>query len=196
MDTPLRSEGLNRRLYPFFGLGIVALVSFQGTQVVIRSPALLLALLLGALVTLLPFTPLKIKTPNRVVDGVPVGLGFSLALYPLWSGGDAVGIVASAALVALTFSPWLVNWVRVPRYVHPIAPFGGLIIGFMLELQFDVKVGMAFLIVFMPVVLLVPVEVEHPLPVVPWTHCFHIRLVKLWVTVPSPFVPSPLSPQV
>ena len=154
MNTPLRSEGLNRRLYPFFGLGIVALVSFQGTQVITRSPALLLALLLGALVTLLPFTPLTIKTPNRVVDGVPVVLGFALAFYPLWTGGTAVGIVASAALVALTFSPWLVNWELVPRYVHPIAPLGGLIIGFILELQFNLKVGMAFPVVFMPVVLL------------------------------------------
>ena len=154
MRTPLRSEGLNRRLYPFFGLGIVTLASFQGTQVIIRSPALLLALLLGALVTLLPFTTLTVKTPNRVADGAPVVVGFALALYPLWTGGTAVGVVASALIVALTLSPWVVAWERVPRYLHPIAPLGGLIIGFVLELQFNLKVGSAFPMVFMPVVLL------------------------------------------
>ena len=144
MNTPLQAKGLSRRVYPFVGLAIVGLVSLHGYAAVIASPVLLASMGVGILLTLAPLAPIDFPSQSRLVVSIPVVGGFGLALYPLWAGGSAFGIVASIALVLLGGALIIVPWERIPRYLHAITPIGGLAVAFALEVQFGLSVIRAF----------------------------------------------------
>src|SRR2546426_12015968 len=95
MNSPLQAEGLSRRVYPFLGLAIVGLVSLHGFSAVAASPALVAALVLGVLLVLVPLIPAALAPASRFAGAAPVVTGFGLAMYPLWSGLTAIGILSS-----------------------------------------------------------------------------------------------------
>src|SRR3989441_858576 len=103
MRSPLRSDGLARRVYPFLGLAIVGLVSVRGLAPITGTPPLLAAAAIGVILVLAPLVSFEPPHVGRRVSAIPVLAGFGLALYPLWAVGSLLGIVVSAvlALVAL-----------------------------------------------------------------------------------------------
>ncbi|HZK74719.1 MAG TPA: ATP-binding protein, partial [Clostridia bacterium] len=144
MNTPLKADGLSRRVYPFIGLAIVGLVSLHGYGAVAASPVLLAAMAVGILLALAPLAPIRLPSAGRPLIAVPVLLGLGLALYPLWAVGSAFGILASVVLIVLVGALVLLPWERIPRYLHAISPIGGLAVAFALEVQFGLSVIRAF----------------------------------------------------
>src|SRR6266478_2559849 len=154
MRTPLRSEGLARRVYPFLGLAIVGLVSVRGLAPITGTPPLLAAAAIGVILVLAPLVPFEPPHAGRRVSAIPVLAGFGLALYPLWAMGSLLGIVGSAILAALGAALIVVPWERVPRVLHAISPIGGLAIAFVLEAQFGSSVLHAFPFLLLPLLFL------------------------------------------
>jgi signal transduction histidine kinase/CheY-like chemotaxis protein len=144
VNTPLRADGLSRRVYPFLGLAIVGLVSLHGYSDLTASPVLLAAMVVGVLQALAPLAPITIPSAGRPLIAVPVLVGLGLALYPLWALGSPFGIIASVVLVVLGGALVLLPWERIPRYLHAISPIGGLAVAFALEVQFGLSVIRAF----------------------------------------------------
>jgi two-component system sensor histidine kinase/response regulator len=144
VNTPLRAEGLSRRVYPFIGLAIVGLVSLHGYTELTTSPALIAAMVVGMLLALAPLAPFSLPHVGRPIVAIPVIVGLGLALYPLWGVGSPFGIIASVALVVLAGALVLLPWERIPRYLHAVSPIGGLAVAFALEVQFGLSVIRAF----------------------------------------------------
>lgn len=92
LDTPLKAEGLSRRVYPFIGLAIVGLVSLHGFAAITTSFALAGAMAVGTLMVIIPLAELDSAAANRTVTSVPIVGGFVLAMYPLWASGTALGV--------------------------------------------------------------------------------------------------------
>jgi signal transduction histidine kinase/DNA-binding response OmpR family regulator len=144
LNTPLKAEGLSRRVYPFIGLAIVGLVSLHGSSAVGMSPVLLAALVVGVLLALAPLAPITLPAVGRPILSIPVIVGLGLALFPLWEQGSAFGIGASVVLIVLGGALVLLPWERIPRYLHAVSPIGGLAVAFALEVQFGLSVIRAF----------------------------------------------------
>jgi len=154
MKTPLRADGLARRVYPFLGLAIVGLVSLRGLAAVAGQPPLLAAAAIGVLLVLAPLVPFSVPRVGTLVSAVPVLAGFGLALYPLWASGSIFGIAVSAILAALAAALIVLPWERIPRVLHAASPIGGLAIAFVLEAQFGSSVLHAFPFLLLPLLFL------------------------------------------
>ncbi|HYR47461.1 MAG TPA: response regulator [Candidatus Polarisedimenticolia bacterium] len=154
LNTPLHQPGLNRRMYPFLGLAIVGLVTVKPLTAVTTSPELMVALLIGAALTLAPLAPDRLIPAGRWTGSLPVAVGFVLAAYTLWIGGSPVGIGATVILTLLGCALIVVPWERVPRWLHAASPIGGLLIAMVLEVQFGSSVLKAFPFVLLPLLML------------------------------------------
>jgi signal transduction histidine kinase/CheY-like chemotaxis protein len=154
MRTPLHSDGLARRVYPFLGLAIVGLVSLRGLGAIAGQPPLLAAAAIGVLLVLGPLVPFEPPRVGRLAGPIPVLAGFGFALYPLWASGSIVGIAVSAILAALSAALIVLPWERIPRALHAISPIGGLAIAFVLEAQFGSSVLHAFPFLLLPLIFL------------------------------------------
>jgi len=152
--TPLRSEGLSRRVYPFLGIAIVGVASLHGVAALIQSAALALGMVVGICLVLVPLLEVPLPAGSRLLQAAPVISGFILAFYPLYSGGSLLGVVAAVAVGACGSLPLLVSWDRVPRFLHGIAPIGGLAIAFGVELGFRLPILQSFPYVLLPIVFL------------------------------------------
>jgi len=152
--TPFQSDGLSRRLYPFLGIAIVGVATIHGVVPVVQSPVLALGMAVGVSLVLLPLLDLHLVTSSRLLEATPVIVGFVLAFYPLYSDGSLLGVMAAVAVGVCGSIPLLVNWRRVPRYLHAIAPIGGLAIAFGVELGFNLPVLQSFPYVLMPIIFL------------------------------------------
>lgn len=84
--TPLQSEGLSRRIYPFLGIAIVGVATIHGLVPVTRSVVLALGFAVGIGLVLLPLLDLGLAVHSRLLLAAPVIAGFVLALYPLDCG--------------------------------------------------------------------------------------------------------------
>ena len=154
LKSPLQSLGLSRRVYPFLGLAIVGVVTVKGLDPLSTVPALAVAVIIGALLVLAPLAPPDLLPSGRLAASVPVAAGFGLAAYPLWAGGTATGIIASLVLTGLGCSLILVPWDHIPRWLHSIAPIGGLLISIGLEAEFGSSVLRAFPFLLLPLLFL------------------------------------------
>ena len=153
LNTPLQSDGLSRRVYPFLGLAIVGLVSLHGYSAVIASPVLAGAAVIGILLVLVPLAQIDTPAHGGVITALPVVVGFGMALYPLWSGSD-FGLATSVVLTVLASSLVLLPWGRIPRYLHAVSPIASLAVAFALEVQFGLSITRAFPFVLLPLIFL------------------------------------------
>lgn len=152
--TPLHAEGLSRRVYPFLGIAIVGVATIHGLVPVTGSAVLALGMVVGLGLVLLPLVDLNLPAGGRLAQAAPVIVGFVLALYPLYSNGSVVGVIAALLVGACGSAPVLVNWERVPRVLHGITPIGGLAIAFGVELAFGLPVTQSFPYVLLPIIFL------------------------------------------
>lgn len=152
--TPLKSQGLSQRVYPFLGIAIVGVATLHGIAPVIQSGVLALGMVVGIGLVLVPLLGIPFPARSRTVQAAPVIVGFVLAFYPLYSGGSVLGVFAAIAVGACGSLPLLVTWERVPRYLHGIAPIAGLAIAFGVELGFRLPVLQSFPYVLMPIIFL------------------------------------------
>src|SRR6202158_149679 len=154
MKAPLQAEGLARRVYPFLGLAIVGLVSLRGFDTVAASPALVAATVAGVLLVLLPLAPIEVGRWSRPFGAVPVIVGFSLALYPLWAAPSVLGIAATVVLVALGSALVVLPWERIPRGLHALPPMGGFVVALVLSLQLGLSATQALAFLLLPLLFL------------------------------------------
>jgi two-component system sensor histidine kinase/response regulator len=154
MKAPLQAEGLARRVYPFLGLAIVGLVSLRGFDAVAASPALVAATVTGVLLVLLPLAPIEVGRWNRPFAAVPVVVGFTLALYPLWAAPSVLGIAATAVLVALGSALVVLPWERIPRGLHVLPPVGGFAVALVLSIELGLSATQALAFLLLPLLFL------------------------------------------
>jgi signal transduction histidine kinase/DNA-binding response OmpR family regulator len=154
LNTPLHQPGLNRRMYPFLGLAIVGLVTVKPLSAVAASPELMVALAIGAALTLAPLAPDRFVPAGRWIGSLPVAAGFVLASYTLWIDGSLIGIGATLILTLLGCALIVLPWERVPRWLHAASPIGGLLVAMVLEVQFGSTVLKAFPFVLLPLLML------------------------------------------
>src|ERR1700687_4900694 len=154
MKAPLQAEGLARRGYPFLGLAIVGLVRLRGVDTVAASPALVAATVAGVLLVLLPLAPIEVGRWSRPFGAVPVIVGFSLALYPLWAAPSVLGIAATVVLVALGSALVVLPWERIPRGLHALPPMGGFVVALVLSLQLGLSATQALAFLLLPLLFL------------------------------------------
>ncbi len=153
-NSPLQAAGLSRRVYPFLGLALVGMVTIGGLGAAVSSPALMVAVLIGALMVLAPLAPVRLLPSGRVVAAIPVALGFGLAAFPLWVTGTVAGIGTTLALMAVGCSLIVVPWERIPRFLHAVSPIGGLLVALFIEAQYGSSVLHAFPFVLLPLLFL------------------------------------------
>src|SRR4029077_2573945 len=96
---------------------------------------------------------LDLHWTSRFVTGVPVMVGFGMALYPLWNGSP-FGLATSTLLTALVSALVLLPWERIPRYLHAVTPIGALAVAFALEVQFGLSIVRAFPFILLPLIFL------------------------------------------
>src|SRR5207249_5349710 len=108
-------------MYPFLGLAIVGLVTVKPLTAVAASPELMVALLIGAALTLAPLAPDRLLPAGRWSGSTPVAVGFILAAYNLWSSGTLVGIGATVILTLLGCTLIVVPWEKVPLASRGVA---------------------------------------------------------------------------
>ncbi|HET7465263.1 MAG TPA: response regulator, partial [Candidatus Dormibacteraeota bacterium] len=154
LNTPLHQPGLNRRMYPFLGLAVVGLATIRPPSTVGASPVLLAALVVGALLTLAPLAPDGWVPKGRWTGSLPVAAGFVLATFPLWSDGSVIGVAATVVATALACAFLILPWERIPRWLHGVAPIGGLVLSIVFEAQFGSSVLKAFPFVLLPLLML------------------------------------------
>src|SRR5436190_691582 len=141
-------------MYPFLGLAVVGLVTVRPLTAVAASPELMVALLIGAVLTLAPVAPDRAIPAGRWIGSLPVAAGFILASYNLWSSGSAVGVGATVILTLLGCALIVVPWQKIPRWLHAASPIRGLLIPIVLEVQFGSSVLKAFPFVLLPLLML------------------------------------------
>ena len=154
VNSPLQPHGLSRRVYPFLGLAIVGITTVEGFTSIASSPALIGAVVIGALLALAPLAPDRFLPDGRLQAAAPVALGFALAAFPLWSSGEPSGIAATVLLMLVGCSLILVPWERVPRHLHAAAPIGGLLVSMAVEARYGSSVLHAFPYVLLPLLFL------------------------------------------
>ncbi len=154
LNTPLKAEGLSRRVYPFLGIAIVGLVSLHGFNAITSSLALSGAMALGVALVAIPLAQIDTPARNGLVTAIPVVGGFVLALHPLWSAGTPLEVGASVVITLLGSALVVLPWERIPRYLHALTPIGGLAVAFGLEVQFGLSVVRSFPFVLLPLIFL------------------------------------------
>ena len=130
---PFRSQGLVRRVTPFIGAGLVALVVFIDPEFTRVSWAEALAVALAGAVIVAVVLPIdwdrlpRLTMTLPLVAGLLLGLGGAYFVNPLaFFIAAGVGTVAVVAIYGLP-------WDRFPRWVHNLPVFGGVGAAFVFE---------------------------------------------------------------
>src|SRR5690348_420507 len=130
---PFQSRGLVRRVTPFMGAGLVALVVFADPTFSRLAWADLLAVLVACGVIGAAVAPIDWDRLSPLTMAAPVALALVLALSSTAIYGSPVSIVAAAAGVAVIATTYMLPWDRLPRWVHQLPVFGGLAAVFVIQ---------------------------------------------------------------
>ncbi|TAN31678.1 HAMP domain-containing histidine kinase [bacterium] len=133
-DTkPFRTRGLVRRVTPFIGAGLVALVALSDPDFA-RSPWTdALAVAVGAAIIGAVLAPIDWDRLPRLTMTVPVLAGLLLGLGSDFSRDPAAAFVAAAAGGVVVVAIYGLPWDRLPRPLHNLPVFGGLVAIFILQ---------------------------------------------------------------
>jgi len=134
LDGPLelkafRSRGLVRRVTPFIGAGLIALVVFTDPNFSRLPWADALAVLVAAAA----FVPVDWNGRRRLTMAAPLLLGLYLALGAASTQGSTTPLAAAAAGTLVIIAIYGVPWDSAPRWAHNLPVFGGIVAVFVIQ---------------------------------------------------------------
>ena len=130
---PFRSRGLVRRVTPFIGAGLVALVVFADPSFTHLPWADALAVATAAAATAAALSPVDWDRLPRLTMALPLVIGLLLGLGSTFTQDSLIPIAAAAAGAAVIIAIYLVPWDRFPRWVHNLPVFGGISAVFIIQ---------------------------------------------------------------
>ena len=138
LDGPLelkafRSRGLVRRVTPFIGAGLIALVVFTDPNFSRLPWADALAVLVAAAATAAAFVPVDWNGRRRLTMAAPLLLGLYLALGAASTQGSTTPLAAAAAGTLVIIAIYGVPWDSAPRWAHNLPVFGGIVAVFVIQ---------------------------------------------------------------
>ena len=138
LDGPLelkafRSRGLVRRVTPFIGAGLIALVVFTDPNFSRLPWADALAVLVAAAATAAAFVPVDWNGRRRLTMAAPLLLGLYLALGAASTQGSTIPLAAAAAGTLVIIAIYGVPWDGAPRWAHNLPVFGGIVAVFVIQ---------------------------------------------------------------
>ena len=138
LDGPLelkafRSRGLVRRVTPFIGAGLIALVVFTDPNFSRLPWADALAVLVAAAATAAAFVPVDWNGRRRLTMAAPLLLGLYIALGAASTQGSTTPLAAAAAGTLVIIAIYGVPWDSAPRWAHNLPVFGGIVAVFVIQ---------------------------------------------------------------
>ena len=125
--------GLVRRVTPFMGAGLIALVVFADPTFSRLAWADVLAVVVAAGVIAAAVSPIPWDRLPRLTIAAPIVLGLLLALGATFTQGSPVSLAAAAAGVIVIVTIYALPWDRLPRWIHELPIFGGIATVFLIQ---------------------------------------------------------------
>jgi PAS domain S-box-containing protein len=147
---PFRTHGLVRRVTPFMGAGLIALVVFSDPTFSRLAWADAIAVVLAGGVIAAALAPINWDRLPRPTVAVPIVLALLFALGATFTQGSPLAPAAAAVGAFVIVAIYVVPWDRLPRWVHELPVFGGIVAVFVIQATFHAPVyaAAAVLLVF------------------------------------------------
>jgi PAS domain S-box-containing protein len=136
---PFRSDGLVRRVTPFMGAGLVALVVFVDPDFAHLPVGEGLAIALAALAVLAVILPIDWDRLPRLSITVPLVVALALGWGGVLSPTSPAYFASVGAGAVVVVGVYALPWDRFPRWVHNLPVFGGLAAVFVFQLALPVS---------------------------------------------------------
>jgi PAS domain S-box-containing protein len=130
---PFQTKGLVRRVTPFVGAGLIALVVFSDPTFTRLAWADALAVVVAAGVIAAALAPIDWDRLPRLTIAAPIVVALLLALGATFTQSSPVALAAAATGVVVIVGIYAVPWNRLPRWVHELPVFGGLAAVFVIQ---------------------------------------------------------------
>ncbi len=122
-----------RRVTPFMGAGLIALVVFSDPTFSRLAWADALAVVVAGGVIATSLAPIQWDRLPRVAIAVPIVVALLLALGATFTQGSLVALAAAAAGVVVILAIYALPWDRLPRWIHELPVFGGIVAVFAIQ---------------------------------------------------------------
>ena len=123
---PFRTEGLVRRVTPFMGAGLVALVVFVDPDFTHLPVVEALAIVIAASVVLAVILPIDLDRLPRLAITVPLVAALALGWAGILSPTSPSFFASVGAGAVIIVGIYALPWDRFPRWVHNLPIFGGI----------------------------------------------------------------------
>jgi len=130
---PFQTKGLVRRVTPFMGAGLIALVVFSDPTFSRLAWADALAVVVAAGVIATSLAPIEWDRLPRLAIAAPIVVALLLALGATFTQGSLVALAAGAAGVVVIVAIYALPWDRLPRWIHELPVFGGIVAVFVIQ---------------------------------------------------------------
>src|SRR5713101_4101822 len=130
---PFQTKGLVRRVTPFMGAGLIALVVFSDPTFSRLAWADALAVVVAAGVIATSLAPIEWDRLPRLAIAAPIVVALLLALGATFTQGSIVALAAGAAGVVVIVAIYALPWDRLPRWIHELPVFGGIVAVFVIQ---------------------------------------------------------------
>jgi PAS domain S-box-containing protein len=144
---PFQTKGLVRRVTPFMGAGLIALVVFSDPTFTRLAWADALAVIVAGGVIAAALAPIDWDRLPRLAIAAPIVLALLLALGATFTQGSSLALAAGAAGVLVIVAIYALPWDQLPRWVHELPVFGGVVAVFVIQATVHAPVA-AVLLVF------------------------------------------------
>ena len=130
---PFQTNGLVRRVTPFMGAGLVALVVFSDPTFSRLPWADVLAVVVAGGVIAASLAPIEWDRLPRLTIAAPIVVALLLALGATFTEGSLAALAAGAAGVVVIAAIYALPWDRLPRWIHELPVFGGIVAVFVIQ---------------------------------------------------------------
>jgi len=130
---PFQTKGLVRRVTPFMGAGLIALVVFSDPTFSRLAWADALAVVVAAGVIATSLAPIEWDRLPRLAIAAPIVVALLLALGASFTQGSLAALAAGAAGVVVIVAIYALPWDRLPRWIHELPVFGGIVAVFVIQ---------------------------------------------------------------
>src|SRR5260370_27459790 len=120
---PFQTKGLVRRVTPFMGAGLIALVVLSDPTFSRVAWADALAVVVAAGVIATSLAPIEWDRLPRLAIAAPIVVALLLALGATFTEGSLVSLAAGAAGVVVIVASYGLPWDRLPLWIHQLPVF-------------------------------------------------------------------------